>query len=157
MTSQIDEQEIVPLGKDERLGREERSKTSAKRSFRRLKAEGKAQVHASKFEPPRNTNEISVNRLDLASEATLAELGAQNASMSGKEFWGWYTILASDVEEVGCRTIPTPLDGNPYHADIVVPVTLDAEDRRDTIREYAIDLAYRATFVPWGEWTSEIV
>ena len=35
-------------------------------------------------------------------------------------------------------------------ADIVVPVALDAEDRKDALREHAIDLAYHATFVPWG-------
>ncbi len=156
MTGQTDEQEIVPLGKYEKLGRDERSQKSAKRSFRCLKAEGRARVHASKFEPPRNTNEISVNRMGLASIATLADLGTRNASLSGKKFWGWYTIVAEDVEDVGCRSIPTPSDGNPYHADIVVPVALDAEDRRDAIREYAIDLADRATFVPWGDWTNEI-
>ena len=157
MMSRIDEQEIEPLGNSEKLGRDERSRTSARRSFRRLKAEGKARVPASKFEPPNNTSEISVNRMDLAPTVTLAELGVRNASLSSKKFWGWYTLTAGDIEEAGCRIIPTPLDDNPYHADIVVPVALDTEDRKDALREYAIGLAYCATFVPWGEWTSEIV
>lgn len=157
MASQIEEQEIADLGNDERLGRDERSRTSARRSFRRLKAEGRARVPASKFEPPNNTNEISVNRMDLAPNVTLAEVGVRNASLSGKRFWGWYILAVGDVEDIGCSAIPTPLDHNPYHADIIVPVALDAEDRRDDLREYAIGLAYRATFVPWGEWTSEMV
>ncbi|MCY4301295.1 MAG: hypothetical protein OXC68_06110 [Aestuariivita sp.] len=157
MTIQIDEQETTLFGHDEKLGRDERSESGAKRSFRRLRAEGGVRVHASKFEPPRNTNEISVNRMDLASAAVLAELGTQNASTSGRRFWGWYTIMMKDVEEVGCCVVPTPLDGNPYHADIVVPIALDAEDRKDVLREYARDLAYHATFVPWGEWIKKVV
>ncbi len=112
---------------------------------------------ASKFEPPKDTNEISVNRMDLAPSVTLAELGVRNAGLSGKKFWGWYTLVAGDVKDIGCKAIPTPLDDNPYHADIPMPVSLDAEDRRDALKEYAIELAYRATFVPWGEWTSEVV
>lgn len=156
MTSQIDEQEIAPLGNDEKLGRDERSQTSARRSFRRLKAEGRARVPVAKFEPPKNSNEISVNRMNLAPTDTLAELGERNANLSGKNFWGWYTLMTGDVEDVGCKAIPTPLDDNPFHADIVLPVASDADDRRDALREYAIDLAYHATFVPWGEWTSEI-
>ena len=95
--------------------------------------------------------------MDLAPAVKLAKLGVRNASLSGKKFWGWYTLIAGDIEDVGCKVTPTPLHDNPYHADIVVPVALDAEDRKDTLRECAIDLAYCATFVPWGEWTSEIV
>ncbi len=86
--------------------------------------------------------------MDLALAATLAELDRRNASKSGKKFRGWYTMMASDVGEVGCRIYRTPLDSNPYHADIVLPVPLDAEDGKDVVREFAIDLAYRATFVP---------
>ena len=157
MISQTDKQEPKPLEKGEKLGRDERSRTSARRSFRRLKAEGRARVPATKFEPPNNTNEISVNRMDLTPTVTLAELGVRNARLINKQFWGWYTLTAGDVENVGCRVASTPLDDNPYHADIVVPVPLDAEDRKDTLREYAIGLAYSSTFVPWGEWTSDIV
>lgn len=52
---------------------------------------------------------------------------------------------------------PSPSDENPYHADIIIPVALDAEERRDEVREYARDLAYHSEFLPWGEWTDEIV
>ncbi|MCY4201540.1 MAG: hypothetical protein OXC63_14705 [Aestuariivita sp.] len=88
--------------------------------------------------------------------AELAALGEQNAGMSGKKFWGWYTITAENVEQVGCRVFPTPLDGSPYHADIVMPVALGTKVRRDAIREYAIGLAYCTEFLPWGEWTQEV-
>lgn len=141
------------IAKGDRLGREERSQSNARRSFRRLKEEGKARVPVSRFKPPRNSNEISVNRMDLAPLATMAELGMRNARPSGKSFWGWYILTAADVEGVGCSVKPSSSDDNPYHADIVVPVALDAEERRDDVIEYATGLAYHSTFLPWGEWT----
>ena len=141
------------IAKGNRLGREERSQSDAKRSFRRLKREGKARVPVSKFKPPKNSNEISVNRMGLVPVAKMAELGMRNASLSGKLFWGWYILTAEDIEEVGCSVKPSPSDDNPYHADIVIPVALDTEERRDDIIEYATGLAYHSTFLPWGEWT----
>ena len=89
--------------------------------------------------------------MDFAPEAELAEIGSRNAEHSGNTFWGWYTFTALDVEEVGCSVRFSPLPDNPYHGDIVLPVALDAEDRRDALREYAMGLAYRAMFQPWGD------
>ena len=156
MASQVNERETNSLGNSEKLGREERSKTSAKRSFHQLRTKGKVNVRASKFEPSTNTNEISVNRMDIAPTTILAQIGARNANSVGKKFWGWYTLTAEDIKEVGCNVKPTPLKENPYHADIVIPVILETDDRKNAIREYARDLAYRAEFLPWGEWTNEI-
>ncbi len=150
----------------ETFGRDERSVsgTRAKSMFRQLKKGGKANVKAAVFEPPRNTNEISVNRLSLATKNTLAEIGERNANLmkcprSGhkNKFWGWYTLTASDIRESGCSIKPTPLNDNPYHADIVVPVSPEAEKSKDAFREYAKVLAYRAKFVPWGKWTTEMI
>lgn len=142
---------------NETLGREERSQRSAKRAYRSLKKNGEAKVQVSKFIPPKNTNEISVNRMKFAPTASLAELGTRNAKKLGKNFWGWYTLTAVEIKEVGCGIKVSPFKGNPYHADIVIPVALDAEDRRDALVEYARDLAYHAKYLPWGDWTSEII
>ncbi len=152
MNKQLGEGTPDSIAKEGRLGREERSQSGAKRSFGRLKREGEARAPVSRFKPPQDSNEISVNRMDLASVATMAELGMLNASVSGKLFWGWYILTAGDVEGVGCSVKPSPSDDNPYHADIVIPVALDAEERRDDVIEYARDLAYHSTFLPWGEW-----
>ena len=139
-----------PISKTDKLGREERSQSGARRAFRQRLAP------ASRFMSPKDSNEISVNRMDLAPIATMAELGRRNALPSGKSFWGWYTLTAGDVEAIGCSVKPSPSDDNPYHADILIPVPFDAEERRDAVVEYARDLAYQATFLPWGEWTSEL-
>ena len=106
--------------------------------------------------PPKGTNDISVNRMDFAPAATLAEFGARNASQYGKMFWGWYSLTVSEIKEVGCCVKASPFVGNPYHADIVMPVALDAEDRKDALIECAMDLAYHAKFLPWGDWINEI-
>lgn len=147
----------LEIKRNDRLGREERSQSDAKKAFRRLKSEGRARVRVSKFQPPRDSNEISVNRMDLAPKSTMAAIGKRNASHLNKQFWGWYILTAEDVEEAGCSIKPSPLKDNRYHADIIIPVALDAEDRRDTIIEHARDLAYHATFLPWGKWTGSFV
>ncbi len=139
----------------ERLGREESSQTAAKRSFRRQEASGEGSAPVSKFKPPKDSNELSVNRMDLASESVIADIGIRNAHALGKLFWGWYTLSASDVEEARCSVRPSPLFNNPYHADIIIPVTLDGEDKRDDIIEYSRDLAYFARFIPWGDWAGQ--
>ena len=67
------------------------------------------------------------------------------------------TIDAEDKlgrdERSGSSAKPSPYRDNPYHADITVPVALDAQDRRDELREIAIDLTYRANFQSWGDWS----
>jgi len=88
-------------------------------------------------------------------DAELADIGVRNAAESGRSFWGWYVLSASDIEAAGCTVKASPVADNPCHADIVMPVPQDAEDRRDALIEYARDLADRAQFRPWGSWIDE--
>lgn len=140
----------------DKLGREERSESGAKRAIRRLDAMGGARAPVARFKPPKGSNEISVNRMGLAPDDQMAEIGMKNAESLNKSFWGWYILSAGDVEAVGCSLRLSPLLDNPYHADIIIPVALDAEDTRDALIEFARDLAYHATFQPWGDWTKEL-
>lgn len=137
------------------LGREEYSEKSAKYAHRNRDTKSRGGPRVRKFLPPRDKNEISVNRLGLASDSVLAEIGNRNAASQQKSFWGWYVLTASDIREADCNVEPSPLPKNPYHADIEVPVALDANDRRDALFEYARDLAYCAKFQPWGNWTED--
>ena len=148
---------VVPNSIDakDNLGREESSGRSAKYAFRHRNAKNRSGPRVSKFKPPKDSNEISVNRLGLAPDSEMAEIGIRNATRLRKSFWGWYILSANDVEAVGCIVKPSPVPDNPYHADIVMPVALDAEDRRYALIEYARDLAYHATFRPWGDWSKE--
>lgn len=141
---------------NETLGREERSGTSARRAYRSLIANGKAKVRFSKFMPPKYTDVISVNRMDFQSRNSLAELGIINANSIGKDFWGWYTLTVVDTKEVGCYVKASPLLSNPNHADIVFPVVLEDQESKDKLTEIAWELAHRANFLPWGEWTDKL-
>ena len=81
---------------------------------------------------------------------------------SGREFYGWFVLSVADAMSVGadghrgCSVAASPREDNIYHADIVMPIPLDADDRKDVIREYARDLAYLAHFEPRGDWTLQI-
>ena len=141
------------IGTNEDLGREEHSERSARYAFRNRNTKSRRGPRVGRFKPPKDSNEISTNRFGFASESEMAAIGSRNAVSRGKSFWGWYILSVHDVEEAGCRVVPSPLSNNPYHADIVFPVALDAEDRRDLLIEFARDLAYCATFRPWGAWS----
>ena len=138
---------------DDELGREERSSRNAKKALGKRERGPAGHARVSVFMPPRDVNEISVNRMGFASDADMADIGIRNAAADrGKLFWGWYMLSAGDIGAAGCSVESSPSDDNPYHADIVVPVALNAEDRRDALTEYAKDLADRAVFRPWGDW-----
>ena len=140
------------ISAEEKLGREEHWERDAKHAFRNRNTNSRRGPRFRKFLPPNNSNEISVNRLGLASNSEMAEIGICNATALKKSFWGWYVLSVIDVEQVGCNVKPSPYRDNPYHADIIVPVALDAEERRYELIEIARDLAYRAIFQWWGDW-----
>ena len=144
----------VPALIDQRdtLGREESSESTAKKVYRNRHSKSRGGPSVRRFKAPKNSNKISVNRLGFATDSEMAEIGIQHAAALRKEFWGWYVLNAGDVEEVGCAVDPSPALDNRYHADIVVPVALDAKERNEELIEYARDLAYRASFRPWGDW-----
>ncbi len=77
MNKQLGEGIPGSIAKEDRLGREERSQSGARRAFRRLKREGKARVSVSRFNPPKDSNEISVNRMDLYPNAYSDVFGHQ--------------------------------------------------------------------------------
>lgn len=143
------------IDRSDTLGREESSESTAKKVYRNRHLKSRGGPSVQRFKPPTNSNKISVNRLGFSTDAEMAEIGVRHAAAWRKSFWGWYVLYAGDVEEVGCTVEPSPALDNQYHADIVVPVALDAKERREELIEYARDLAYRASFRPWGDWSEQ--
>lgn len=141
---------------EEKLGREERSGSSARKALGKRARILAGHARVSVFMPPRDSNEISANRMGFAPDAVMADIAIQNATALEKSFWGWYLLSGDEIETSGCIVKASPFAENPYHADIVMPVALDAEDRRDALTEYAKDLADRAVFRPWGDWADGI-
>ncbi len=157
MDVEADQDQPKPIADDELLGRHEWSESSARKAYRQLKLGNRARIRANKFEPRTDRNDVSVDRMDLAARNELAKLADENTTREGKLFRGWYTLTAHDVSEAGCNVKPTPSPENRYHADIVFPVPLNANNRQNAIRKLAIELAYRAQYKPWGDWKDEVM
>lgn len=97
--------------------------------------------------PPKNTDVISVNRIDFESQTSLAELDTLNAKSIRKGIFGWHAFTVVDAEEVGCYVKASPLVGNPNHAHIVFPVVPKEEESKVKLTEIACDLAHHANFL----------
>ena len=95
--------------------------------------------------------------MGFAPDAKMAEIGLRNAAADkGKDFWGWYILSDQDIKDAGCFVEPCPTEGNPYHANIIIPVPLDLENRHIELRKYANKLSEHTEFLPWGDWVSEL-
>ncbi len=135
----------MPLVPDDRLGRRARHRSHTPKP------------RFNEFNPPGGCNKVSVDRLGVTSDAEIAEIAIKAfASVSGDSsrgrFLGWYVLKVKDVKKVGCRVECSPLEENPYHADIVFPEDKAAEGKHP-YRSFAKKLAYRcATFKKWGDW-----
>ena len=141
------------------LGREERSRSRAKKSLSRRKYKVRGHAPPDRFMPPESSSELSINRMGFAPDAKMAAIGERNAySDNRKEFWGWHTLSAQDIKDAGCSVEPSPTPENPYHADIIIPVPpdLEKEKRHDELIKYARLLSDRTKFHPWGDWTDKI-
>lgn len=64
---------------------------------------------------------ISVDRLDLASAEDAAAIGDRNAAWRRRTFYGWAVVGVEHAEANQRRVKATPLEDNPYHAEIVLP------------------------------------
>lgn len=113
-------------------------------------------VPVSKFKPPDNSCEISVDRMNFADQSELAALAEKNTTRKDPSLRGWYTLTAAEVGAAKCSVQYSPTAENSYHADILIPVSLSAADNRDDLMEYARNLAYLADFEPWGDWRHEV-
>ena len=143
------------IADDERLGRQEWSNSTARKvRGRQLRGES-PRVPANKFMPPNDSSELSVDRMDHAELDELAKLAEKNTARKDPSLKGWYTLSAADVIGAKCAVQSSPLSGNPYHADILIPVKLDQDDRRDALIEFALDLACLADFEPWDSVQDE--
>ena len=141
-----------PVGEWEELGR-----AIFFRSHRR-RASNTGLIPYQAFLEQAGERRISVDRL---TRAPLPDVAA-NARRVGEQrdpprnFYGWAVVRVSQVRNAGCEVEDSPLPGNPYHADIVLPDSI--EDNRDEQELYAVMLAGMARWRPCplaaGETTS---
>ena len=72
---------------------------------------------------------ISVFLLDITSDAELTQIGDDMASQrAGKRtFYGWAELSVADASEDERRVHATPRTENQWHADIVLPSTVETD------------------------------
>lgn len=134
--------ELGSLSSEDPLGRYVSSKKRA------LKAQQTGNIKYDLFEPRNDEDRLSVDRLDLASDAVMAEIADQNVALRGKPFFGWAVVLVRQASQMGRRVESTPYLDNPYHADIYLNLPSGPE-RRDVRRQHAYNLARQAVYRPW--------
>ena len=121
------------IAQDEELGRGVFSRRRARRARR-------SRVPADIFLEKEGEPKLSVDRLSLAPVDEAVEIAEEVASnRPNATFCGWAVLTASSARENGRETVASPIENNPYHADIVLP-EVAAEDREEQIR-HALELA----------------
>ena len=111
---------LPALTEDENLGRSVYSGNQASRA-----RNSKITPHV--FIPGRGVDRISVDRLDHASREVMAEIAigrGQERPDGPKTFHGWAVLPVHKVKSKTRHVAASPVDGNPYHADI----TMDLEE-----------------------------
>ena len=75
--------------------------------------------------------------------AMLAVARAQTRDPAGKTFYGWAILTADSATSNGRTVEATPVESNPYHADIRLNLP-DNSDRRESQKQHSVELAARA-------------
>ncbi len=127
MTNQLDP--------NDNLGRRVLSSSSAKKNIR-------FHVFLERY----GIRTISVDLLKDDSHNTVQCLAEQAAEQRGRTFYGWAVVPVFLAEENGRDALASPIDDNPFHADIRLPT--EAEISREIQKRHAKELADFAVWHP---------
>ena len=108
------------VGRDEELGRRVFSARRAKRARR-------SGVRADVFMLGDGERRMSVDRLCMAPLREVAAIARSAAAVRTGPFQGWASVVAESAGLGGREVAASPVDGNPYHADIVLPEAAAAD------------------------------
>ena len=121
------------VASDEELGRSVSSSRNAARARR-------SRVPYREFLPPPGRNDISVDRLSVATPTESEEIADSRDKVRGRTFYGWAVVTAEAAGENGRQVLASPIaDVNPYHADIILPE--DEAENRNAQRRHAQQLS----------------
>lgn len=143
--------EVSPIVRDEdKLGRDVKSERSRRRIQNKKLA---PEVFLDNASP----SALSVSRLapgpewrgdalrpDLAPDGVIAKLATERAKALGRPFLGWAELSVLDASKENRRVLASPLEGNFWHADIVLPP--EAETDAEARKKHASFLAARAAW-----------
>lgn len=102
------------------------------------------------FYDNRAKEKLSVDRIDLPSSiSVLIEICNKTVKDRGASgFYGWAVMTAKEASIDGRKVLSSPLDDNPYHANIVLPDS--AINDQDERKDHAKKLADKATLHKCG-------
>ena len=129
------EQQLPELTGEESLGRTIVSSAAARR------ARTRGIIIREVFLEAKDAASISVDRLDHATPEVMAALASRRAHnrQPPRNFHGWAVLPVSTAKTNGRTVAASPLNGNPFHADIHLNIE-DAEVR-DAQKAHALELA----------------
>ena len=114
----------------------------------------KERVHPEVFLERTGVDRISVNRLCCASLSVFIQIGnevAKNRTNGTRSFYGWDVLRVKNAEGSGRKVESTPIEGNPYHADICL-MNLPSDDTLHTVQyRHALELAVNSKW-----WDKEV-
>ena len=80
---------------------------------------------------------ISVDRLFDFCLEKLAAIQDGHAQERKQKFYGWASIKALDAKKNRRKVQSSPIENNPYHANIILPKNIEDDDRRSFAKELA--------------------
>jgi len=86
-----------------------------------------------------------MDHADREHMAKIAVTRGQGRSDGGKDFHGWAMLTVSDAEANGRTVEASPIESNPFHADICLNLPGEG-NRRDIQKRHSVDLAARASW-----------
>ena len=114
------------IAPQEELGRGVFSSQEKKRAER-------SRISLQVFLEKEGETDISVDRLDYPTPQEAAAIGERAAVARDRTFYGWAVVTAENAGTHQRQVRATPLQDNPYHADIVLP-DIASEDREEQKR-----------------------
>lgn len=127
------------IAPDEYLGR----RISSRRDANRMQRANK--IPYNYFMPKKGDVRLSVDRLAIAPLGKISEIAADTIlRTSGNQFRGW-AVVSADTAAASERSVAaSPIPGNPYHADIILPA--DTANNRIAQKNHAADMARLASW-----------
>ena len=106
----------------------------------------KEQMLPSAFMEREGVCTLSVLRTSIANDAEVVRIGKWMARKRGvnRTIYGWFVVSASNAALMGRQLEAIKVEGNPYHADIVLP----DEDCMDRLRR----LQHAQSLASHSEW-----
>lgn len=80
---------------------------------------------------------LSADRFGFCAEKKLADIQDQNAKRRAQKFYGWAKLQALAARKSGRKVQSTPMELNPYHADIILPEGIKQDEQISHAKELA--------------------